>query len=136
MEGQKSQLNMMNLNEIYIKLYHDVYTNPNMYEFTDIISRKIMEISKNDNAKIYLNAIYLLIIRHHVSEMMTNNPHMNINQVKENLIINGKKGIYNLSYDGHTYEGGKGIKFIDIESGKIPQILLRIIVAYIQMISL
>jgi hypothetical protein len=120
--------------KVYQQLLNNVNSNPNNFQYTNIINQKILKLTNE-----YLESIMGLIDYHNIIRLKTKNPTITNEELNKALIsISGKKSkILSLPYGGKTFDGGKGAQYHDIdEHNSMPIDLQKIIVAYIQMISL
>jgi hypothetical protein len=128
---------MEDINTLYFKLRNTVKT-VSGFEYTEEVAQKIKELPVE-----YREAILSIVYFHYINEYTGNKLSGYSDKDQEELkkkivVLTGKKSIiYSLPYGGKTYEKGKGIKYNNLDdNAKFPEILKKIITAYINMISL
>lgn len=122
----------MDIKELYESLSSKISTN----SYTSKTAQVVLQISEKYES--HAETILALILYHEMVKIKKTRPDITPVELESKLIkSNGKKVvIYTLPYLGKTFEGGKGIKYLNIDDHThFPEELKNIIVSYIELIT-
>jgi hypothetical protein len=124
----------MDIKDLYELLLNKASEGPCNYTAT--VMKKILQISEDHEN--HADTILALIFYHEMIKIKKIHPDISPLELENKMIrLNTKKSaVHTVVYSGKTYEGGKGVKFTNIDDQtRFPSELKSIIVAYIDMIT-